>query len=266
MGLKNYTDSEGRFVTIKNGKHYFNERTGGNNGRLHKDQFSIDGRSWDYRDPRNQYEIDRENTNREKSRVSVNPESKRMFDDLYDYGFGRVRDAAKALDITNVNEQQEVDDILKYIRTGEGGKKDEDENKYEYEPTPLPEDPYGRGGSGGPKGIFGAVGAIAGGGSGIRRPGSGDSTKGNVPGSIEYKPPSDNSELGRAISSVAGYGNRGTDDYFGRFLPEMGQRNVNEARATGRSLMSNIQKFQGKVPELGDPKDLFEFYLGKIKD
>ena len=87
-----------------------------------------------------------------------------------------------------------------------------------------------------------------------------------VPGSIQYKPPSDNSELGRAISSVADYGNRGTDDYFGRFLPEMGQRNVNEARATGRSLMSNIQKFQGKVPELGDPKDLFEFYLGKIKD
>ena len=98
------------------------------------------------------------------------------------------------------------------------------------------------------------------------RPGSGGGTKGNVPGSIEYKPPSDDSELGRAISSVANYGNRGTDDYFGRFLPEMGQRNVNEAKATGRSLLSNIQKFQGKVPELGDPKDLFEFYLGKIKD
>ena len=255
MGLKNYTDSEGRFVTIKNGKHYFNERTGGNNGRLHKDQFSIDGRSWDYRDPRNQYEIDRENTNREKSRVSVNPESKRMFDDLYDYGFGRVRDAARALDITNVNKQQEVDDILKYIRTGEGGKKDEDENKYEYEPTPLPEDPYGRGDDNR------LIGRPGGG-----RPGFGGSTKDNVPGSIEYKPPSDDSELGRAISSVADYGNRGTDDYFGRFLPEMGQRNVNEAKATGRSLLSNIQKFQGKVPELGDPKDLFEFYLGKIKD
>ena len=65
---------------------------------------------------------------------------------------------------------------------------------------------------------------------------------------------------------MADYGNRGTDDYFGRFLPEMGQRNVNEAKATGRSLLSNIQKFQGKVPELGDPKDLFNFYLGKIKD
>ena len=130
------------------------------------------------------------------------------------------------------------------------GKEEKDDDKYEYEPTPLPEDPYAGGGDDRP---------------GIGRPGFGGG-KGNVPGSIQYKPPSDDSELGRAISSVADYGNRGTDDYFGRFLPEMGKRNVNEARATGRSLLSNIQKFQGKVPELGDPKELFNFYLGKIKD
>ena len=46
----------------------------------------------------------------------------------------------------------------------------------------------------------------------------------------------------------------------------MGSAHVNEAKATGRQLMSNIQRFQGKVPELGDPKDLFDYYLGKIKD
>ena len=130
------------------------------------------------------------------------------------------------------------------------GKEEDDDDKYEYTPTPLPEDPYAGGGDDRP---------------GIGRPGTGGG-KGNVPGSIQYKPPSDDSELGRAISSVADYGNRGTDDYFGRFLPQMGKRNVNEARATGRSLLSNIQKFQGKVPELGDPKELFNFYLGKIKD
>ena len=134
------------------------------------------------------------------------------------------------------------------------GVKDDDDDKPEYKPTPLPEDPYAGGGD------DGLVGRPFPG-----RPGSGGG-KGNVPGSIQYNPPSDNSELGRAISSVADYGNRGTDDYFGRFLPEMGQRNVNEAKATGRSLLSNIQKFTGKVPELGDPKDLFNFYLGKIKD
>jgi len=253
MGLKNYTDEYGRFVTIKNGKHYFNERTGGNRGRLHDDQFSIKGRSWDYRDPRNQENIARANSGGEDM-VTVNPESDRMFDDLYDYGFGRVRDAAKALDIGNVDEQQEVDDILKYIRTGERGQKD-DNNKYAYEPTPLPKDPYSRGNDNR------LIGRPGGG-----RPGFDGSNKGNVPGSIRYNPPSDDSELGRAIASVSDYGNRGTDDYFGRFLPQMGKRNVNEAKATGRSLMANIQNFQGKVPELGDPKDLFEFYLGKIKD
>ena len=131
------------------------------------------------------------------------------------------------------------------------GKEEKDDDKPEYKPTPLPEDPYAGGGDD-PR-------------PGIGRPGFGGG-KDNVPGSIRYNPPSDESELGRAISSVAGYGNRGTDDYFGRFLPEMGQRNVNEAKATGRSLLSNIQKFQGKVPELGDPKELFNFYLGKIKD
>mgnify|MGYP002031774991 CR=1 FL=1 len=80
----------------------------------------------------------------------------------------------------------------------------------------------------------------------------------------------DEKELSRMIRHISRKFNMhkisSPSDYFGRFMPEMGQRNVNEARATGRSLMSNIQKFQGKVPELGDPKDLFEFYLGKIKD
>tara|TARA_B100001939_G_C16895541_1_gene597418 strand:+ start:103 stop:831 length:729 start_codon:yes stop_codon:yes gene_type:complete len=233
----------------------YNPRRGaGNTGRVRKEDFSIDGKSWDYRDPYNQREIDRENIGREKSNVTINPNNYAIANPLYDYDYGRVRDAAKELGIGNVNEQSEVDDILNYIRTGQGKKKDDEENKYEYKPTPLPEDPYGRGGD------DRLIGRPFPG-----RPGSGGD-KGNVPGSIQYNPPSDNSELGRAISSVADYGNRGTDDYFGRFLPEMGQRNVNEAKATGRSLLSNIQKFQGKVPELGDPKDLFEYYLGKLKD
>ena len=233
----------------------YNPRRGaGNTGRVREKDFSIDGKSWDYRDPYNQREIDRENIGREKSNVTINPNNYAIANPLYDYDYGRVRDAAKELGIGNVNEQSEVDDILNYIRTGQGKKKDDEENKYEYKPTPLPEDPYGRGGD------DRLIGRPFPG-----RPGSGGD-KGNVPGSIQYNPPSDNSELGRAISSVADYGNRGTDDYFGRFLPEMGQRNVNEAKATGRSLLSNIQKFQGKVPELGDPKDLFEYYLGKLKD
>jgi len=146
------------------------------------------------------------------------------------------------LGIDRVDSKEELTQMYDFVR-GQGSESSED-TKSDYTPTKLPEDPYknpGRGGRGSTAG------------------------RSNVPGSIRYNPPADNSELGRAINSVADYGNRGTDDYFGRFLPEMSQRNTNEARATGRSLLSNIQKFQGKVPELGDPKDLFNFYLGKIK-
>ena len=152
---------------------------------------------------------------------------------------------ADHLGIDEVDSEADLRQMYDYVQ-GVGVKKEEADEKFKYDPTPLSEDPYAGGKDDGP---------------GTGRPGTN-----NVPGSIRYNPPSDGSELGRAIASVADYGNRGTDDYFGRFLPEMGQRNVNEAKATGRSLMSNIQKFQGKVPELGDPKDLFEFYLGKIKD
>ncbi len=232
----------------------YNPRRGaGRSGRVRKEDFSIDGKSWDYRDPYNQEQLRRQNSGHERSRITVNEHSNSITNPLYDYDYGRVRDAAKVLGINNVNKQAEVDDILKYIRTGEGKKnKDDGDKKPEYKPTPLPEDPYGRGDD---NRLIGRP--FPG------RPGSG-SDKGNVPGSIQYNPPSDNSELGKAISSVADYGNRATDDYFGRFLPEMGLRNTNEAKATGRSLLSSIQNFTGKVPQLGDPKDLFKYYLGKI--
>ena len=269
MGRKNtYIDDQGRFVTIKDGKHYYNERTGGNRGRLHKDQFSIDGRSWDYRDPRNQRNIDRANVGRERGDLAVNPESDKKYNELYDYGFGRVRDAAKALGIGNVNKKKEVKQILEYIRGNyQKPTKDEEPKDDGYKPTELPKDPYAGGGNNPPQGTTGPGGMPKPGDFGTNRP----------PGSIPYIPPSSDegraaygtagggkTSLDTAIESVADYGNRATDDYFGRFLPEMGRRNTNEARATGRSLLSSIQNFTGKVPQLGDPKDLFKYYMGKI--
>ena len=149
---------------------------------------------------------------------------------------------ADHLGIDKVDSEAELRQMYDFVQ---GYNQKEEVKTPEYEPTPLPEDPYAGGGDDGP--------------------GTGRPSLGNVPGSIQYNPPSDNSELGRAIASIADYGNRSTDDYFGRFLPEMGKRNVNEAKATGRSLLSNIQNFQGKVPELGDPTKLFEYYLDKIK-
>ena len=112
-----------------------NEKTGVGAGRVGKDQFSIDGRSWDHRNPYNQRLIDKENQNRERSKVNVNPNSKSRFDPLYAYDFGTVRDAARALGIGNVDEKKEVRQILKYIQ---GGRKKEDKPE---EPAAAPEPP-----------------------------------------------------------------------------------------------------------------------------
>ncbi len=92
----------------------------GINGRVKKGEFSIDGKSWNYRDPQNkdsneQYQADR----RGDSGSAEDNWSKNAYqytNPLYDYSYGQVRDAAKATGITNVNSQGEVDQLLKQIR------------------------------------------------------------------------------------------------------------------------------------------------------
>ena len=88
----------------------------GNSGRVGKKDFSIDGKSWSYRDPRNQRMIDSFNNTREKGHIKYNPKSNPKYDALYDYDFGTVRDAAKVLGINNVNKKKEVKQILDYIQ------------------------------------------------------------------------------------------------------------------------------------------------------
>ena len=141
------------------------------------------------------------------------------------------------LGIDRVDSKEDLTRMYDFVR-GQGSKPEK--TKSDYTPTPLPEDPYA-GGNKPPQGNS----------PGTNRP----------PGSI---PSGRKTSLDTAIESVADYGNRATDDYFGRFLPEMGRRNTNEAKNTGRELLSSIQAFTGKVPELGDPKKLFEYYMGKI--
>lgn len=176
------------------------------------------------------------------------------------------KDIADHLGIKKVDSEGDIREMYDFVMGYKPGKK-EDDDKDDYTPTKLPEDPYG-GGDKPPKGTTGPGGMPKPGDFGTNRP----------PGSIPYIPPSSDegraaygtagsggkTSLDTAIESVADYGNRATDDYFGRFLPEMGRRNTNEAKATGRSTLSAIQAFTGKVPELGDPKDLFKYYLGKI--
>lgn len=95
----------------------YNPRVGTRYGRVKSEDFSIDGRSWDYRDPYNQEQIDKQNINREKGRrdtISNNAYTKA--NPLYDYSFGQVRDAAAALGIDNVDKGKEVRQIIKHIQ------------------------------------------------------------------------------------------------------------------------------------------------------
>jgi hypothetical protein len=89
-------------------------------GKFSTSDFSIDGKSWDYRDPTREtgtnprdrgYIQQRSNIkNQEHAYTYTNP--------LYDYSYGQVRDAAKDLKIGNVNTKGEVKQLLKQIQKG----------------------------------------------------------------------------------------------------------------------------------------------------
>jgi hypothetical protein len=101
----------------------------GINGRVKKDEFSIDGKSWNYRDPQNkdsneQFQADRRGDDG-SAEDNWSKNAKSYANPLYDYSYGQVRDAAKELDIGNVKSQAEVDQLLTQIRSG-GKSKAED--------------------------------------------------------------------------------------------------------------------------------------------
>lgn len=98
----------------------YNPRMGiGRHGRVRKEDFSIDGRSWNFRDPYNQQAIARQQEG-SRRRVKINRNSYSIANPLYDYDYGRVRDAAKVLKINNVNKQGEVDKLLEYLKNPQG--------------------------------------------------------------------------------------------------------------------------------------------------
>lgn len=109
----------------------FNARFG-IDGRVGKDDFSIDGKSWDYRDPNRET-----GTNPRRDRGNIQQRSSIKNQDhaysysnpLYDYSFGQVRDAAKNLDIGNVDEKSEVKQIIDLIQNGPKTKEKKKEKK-----------------------------------------------------------------------------------------------------------------------------------------
>ena len=120
----------------------YNARIGGLHGHVKSEDFSIDGRSWNFRDPNNQEMINRQDMNNERARGErINDEAYALANPLYDYSFGQVRDAAKTLGIGNVDKKKEVKSIIKHIQSptsfdSSDSKKDKDKNKNKAPKTP----------------------------------------------------------------------------------------------------------------------------------
>lgn len=126
----------------------YNPRVGTRYGRVKSEDFSIDGRSWDYRDPYNQKQIDKQNVNREKGRDTVNRNAYTKANPLYDYSFGQVRDAANELGIDNVDKKKEVSAIIKRLQNQSPtsaesgkGKKDKTNNQNKDVKLAAPSEP-----------------------------------------------------------------------------------------------------------------------------
>ena len=91
-------------------------------GKFSTSDLSIDGKSFYYRDPLNPDENPKIRADRGGDDGSAednrNPNSYDYTNPLYDYSYGQVRDAAKELDIGNVNSKGEVKQLLRQIRSG----------------------------------------------------------------------------------------------------------------------------------------------------
>ena len=72
-----------------------------------------------------------------------------------------------------------------------------------------------------------------------------------------------------AIDAAADTGNRMTDDYYGRFLPQMRNEVLLAINEIGAADRYHGERYEGKPPTYTDPKELFDYYkskTGKDKD
>ena len=77
-------------------------------------ELSIDGRDLAYRDPNNP-DMRRTLTDSSDEDYEANPNAYNMMNPLYDYSYGELRKAGEALDISNVNDKEEVEEMLEYL-------------------------------------------------------------------------------------------------------------------------------------------------------
>ena len=222
----------------------YSERDG-RGGRVGKKDFSIDGRAWSYRDPRNQRLIDSYNQNRERGKIRYNPNSKEKYNALYDYDFGTVRDAAKVLGIGNGNKKREVKQILDYIQGGSKAKAKEEEPAQQSEPKPEP-------------------------------------VVQNDPNNTRLKEQQQNyldtrlDKPGNELPSVAqtnnvyadleGFAKASNDHYQKKFIPSLKAEAIATGAEIGDSSRFHVDNFDFKVPtlELGGIRKSFEWYRDQI--
>lgn len=120
-------------------------------GYVRKKDFSVDGKSFEYRNPFNRDLRDDNYVNmKEYGDDGPNPNAYKYTNPMYDYSYGQVRDAAKLEGINNVNSEEEVARIIARIQGLNNPepkeKKDKDKDKEPIEETlpvtaPLPEPP-----------------------------------------------------------------------------------------------------------------------------
>lgn len=214
-----------------------------NTGKVREEDFSIDGRSWDYRDPQNADHIRRQRsgwTGRGMDPGRISKKSYEIANPLYDYDYGTVRDAAKALEIGNVDEQKEVDDILEYIQGGSKAKEEPAEEAPEVVPYSEP-DPRITGQPSANRAEY-------------------DKTRLTNPGNETPGPTYSNDPMKDSMN----YGNALTKHYEQKFIPSLIAEAKFGAEEIGDSTRWHVKNFVGKVPELGDPRAMLEYYEDKV--
>ena len=110
-------------------------------------QLTIDGKSWDYRNPYNYDKIARDSRGDDnyygfEGSGEGNEDSLAFANPLYQYSYGAVRDAAAAEGIKNVDEDYEVERIIARLQGKFDDKKDDDDDDdKDVDILPEPETP-----------------------------------------------------------------------------------------------------------------------------
>tara|TARA_B100000965_G_scaffold392930_1_gene403078 strand:+ start:1518 stop:2336 length:819 start_codon:yes stop_codon:yes gene_type:complete len=65
-----------------------------------------------------------------------------------------------------------------------------------------------------------------------------------------------------SVDAAAETGNRMTDEFYNRFLPQQRAKVLLGAKEIGESQSHHMKRYKGTIPSLIDPKELFNYYKG----